>query len=96
MYDPQSLEIWSITFPVGLQIQHTEDLTAFALSLNITNYCFCPSSTFTFGLDATVLTCLAVLIDNAALGELYLAALTGTSPDFVATAVGIKFLLGCG
>ncbi|GJW47155.1 hypothetical protein Tco_0078801 [Tanacetum coccineum] len=47
-------------------------------------------------LDAAVLTCLAVLIDVAALGELCLAALTGTSPDFVATAVGTKFLLGCG
>ncbi|GKG05372.1 hypothetical protein Tco_0325458, partial [Tanacetum coccineum] len=43
-----------------------------------------------------VLTGLAVLIDAAALGELCLAALTGTYPDFVATAVGTKFLLGCG
>ncbi|GJV76758.1 hypothetical protein Tco_1508342 [Tanacetum coccineum] len=43
---------------------------------------------------AAVLTCMAVLIDVAALGELCLAALTGTSPDFVATAVGTKFLLG--
>ncbi|GKF49592.1 hypothetical protein Tco_0142843 [Tanacetum coccineum] len=51
---------------------------------------------FTLGLDAAVLTCLAVLIDAAALGELCLAALTGTSPDFVATAFGTKFLLGCG
>ncbi|GJU55090.1 hypothetical protein Tco_1228804, partial [Tanacetum coccineum] len=39
---------------------------------------------------------LEVLIDTAALGELCLAALTGTCPDFVATAVGTKFLLGCG
>ncbi|GKD80969.1 hypothetical protein Tco_1347808, partial [Tanacetum coccineum] len=29
MYDPLSLEIWSITFPIGLQIQHAKDLTAF-------------------------------------------------------------------
>ncbi|GKG47904.1 hypothetical protein Tco_0507389, partial [Tanacetum coccineum] len=36
------------------------------------------------------------LIDAATLGELCLAALTGTSPDFVATAVRTKFLLGCG
>ncbi|GKD31704.1 hypothetical protein Tco_1242482 [Tanacetum coccineum] len=43
-----------------------------------------------------LLTGLAVLIDAAALGELCLAALTGTCPDFVATAVGTKFLLGCG
>ncbi|GJV75275.1 hypothetical protein Tco_1506859 [Tanacetum coccineum] len=30
MYDPLSLEVWSITFPIGLQIQHAEDLTAFS------------------------------------------------------------------
>ncbi|GJW63638.1 hypothetical protein Tco_0115522 [Tanacetum coccineum] len=67
MYDLLSLEIWSITFPVGLQIQHAEDLTTFfPFSL----------STFTLGLDAAVLTCLAVLINGAALGELCLAALT--------------------
>ncbi|GKE20116.1 hypothetical protein Tco_1431628 [Tanacetum coccineum] len=40
--------------------------------------------------------CLAVLIDAAALGEFCLAALTGTCPNFVATAVGTKFLLECG
>ncbi|GJZ45704.1 hypothetical protein Tco_0593300, partial [Tanacetum coccineum] len=45
---------------------------------------------------ATVLTGLAVLIDVAALGEICLAALTGTCPDFVTTAVGTKFLLECG
>ncbi|GKD92905.1 hypothetical protein Tco_1372742 [Tanacetum coccineum] len=45
---------------------------------------------------AAVLIGLTVLIDAAALGELCLAALTGTFPDFFATAVGIKFLLGCG
>ncbi|GJU59320.1 hypothetical protein Tco_1237086 [Tanacetum coccineum] len=28
MYDPLYLEVWSITFPVGLQIQHAEDLTS--------------------------------------------------------------------
>ncbi|GKG64195.1 hypothetical protein Tco_0651296, partial [Tanacetum coccineum] len=39
---------------------------------------------------------LAVLIDATALTKLCLAALTGTCPDFVATAIGIKFLLGCG
>ncbi|GKG06289.1 hypothetical protein Tco_0326375, partial [Tanacetum coccineum] len=53
------------------------------------------NASFTFDLGATVLTCLAVLIDVAALGELCLASLTGTCPDFVTTAVGIKFLLGC-
>ncbi|GJT21617.1 hypothetical protein Tco_0891554 [Tanacetum coccineum] len=52
--------------------------------------------TFNFDLDAAVLTCLAVLIDVAALREVCLAALTGTSPNFVATVVGTKFLLGCG
>nr|GFC49305.1 hypothetical protein [Tanacetum cinerariifolium] len=36
------------------------------------------------------------LIDDAALGELCLAVLTGTCPDFVATVVGTKFPLGCG
>ncbi|GKF39407.1 hypothetical protein Tco_0119468, partial [Tanacetum coccineum] len=51
---------------------------------------------FTFGLGAAVLTGLAVLIDAATLGELCLAALTATYPDFVATVVGTKFLLGCG
>ncbi|GKF98444.1 hypothetical protein Tco_0297227, partial [Tanacetum coccineum] len=51
---------------------------------------------FNFGLDAAVLTCMTVLIDVAALGELCLATLTGTSSDFVATAFGTKFLLGCG
>ncbi|GKB36894.1 hypothetical protein Tco_0881836 [Tanacetum coccineum] len=30
MYDLLSLEVWSITFPVGLQIQHAEDLTTFS------------------------------------------------------------------
>ncbi|GKF21157.1 hypothetical protein Tco_0069795, partial [Tanacetum coccineum] len=54
------------------------------------------NASFTFGLGAAVLTGLAVLIDVAALGELCLAALTGTYPDFVAIAVGPKFLLGCG
>ncbi|GKG42965.1 hypothetical protein Tco_0479649, partial [Tanacetum coccineum] len=39
---------------------------------------------------------LAVLIDATALGEICLVALTGTCPDFVATVVGTKFLLGCG
>ncbi|GJV75544.1 putative ribonuclease H-like domain-containing protein [Tanacetum coccineum] len=91
MYDPLSLEIWSITFPVGLQIRCC-GLTAF--------FPFFPQAssdaTFAFGLSVAVLTCLAVLIDVAALGELFLAALTGTSPDFIATAVGLKFLLGCG
>ncbi|GJZ90739.1 hypothetical protein Tco_0662666, partial [Tanacetum coccineum] len=80
MYDPLSLEIWSITFPVGLQIQHAEDLTTFS----------------SFGLDAAVLTYLAVLFDIAALEELCLAVLTSTLPDFVKTAAGTKFLLGCG
>ncbi|GKD33108.1 hypothetical protein Tco_1248617, partial [Tanacetum coccineum] len=51
---------------------------------------------FTFNLGAAVLTALAVLIDAAALGEICLATLTGTCPDFVTTAVGTKFLLGCG
>ncbi|GKF61784.1 hypothetical protein Tco_0181838, partial [Tanacetum coccineum] len=45
---------------------------------------------------AAVLIGLAVLIDAAAFGEFCLAALTGTCPNFVATAVGTKFLLGCG
>ncbi|GJS83985.1 putative ribonuclease H-like domain-containing protein [Tanacetum coccineum] len=39
---------------------------------------------------------LTILIDVAALREFYLAALTGTFPNFVATAVGIKLHLGCG
>ncbi|GJY03897.1 hypothetical protein Tco_0369837 [Tanacetum coccineum] len=50
----------------------------------------------TFDLGAAVLTGLAVLIDVAALGELYLTALTGTCPDFVNIVVGTNFLLGCG
>ncbi|GJX49174.1 hypothetical protein Tco_0276019 [Tanacetum coccineum] len=54
------------------------------------------NASFTFGLGEAVLTCLAVLIDDVALGELCLAALTGTCPDFVATAVGTKKILGCG
>ncbi|GJU91838.1 hypothetical protein Tco_1304261 [Tanacetum coccineum] len=45
---------------------------------------------------ATVFTGLAVLIDDAALGELCLAVFTGTCLDFVTTVVGTKFLLGCG
>ncbi|GJX10682.1 retrovirus-related pol polyprotein from transposon TNT 1-94 [Tanacetum coccineum] len=49
-----------------------------------------------FDLGAAVLTGLAVLIDVATLGELCLAALTGTYPDFVATAIRTQFLLGCG
>ncbi|GKB78928.1 hypothetical protein Tco_0945823, partial [Tanacetum coccineum] len=43
---------------------------------------------------AAVLTGLAVLIDDVALKELCLAALTDTCPDFVTTVVGTKFLLG--
>ncbi|GKA32700.1 hypothetical protein Tco_0719067, partial [Tanacetum coccineum] len=39
---------------------------------------------------------LAVLIDVVALREHCLSALIDTCPDFVATAVGTKFLLGCG
>ncbi|GKE55020.1 hypothetical protein Tco_1490176, partial [Tanacetum coccineum] len=50
------------------------------------------NASFTFGLGASVLTGLAVLIDVAALGKLCLAALTSTYPDFVATVAGI---LGC-
>nr|GEZ18533.1 retrovirus-related Pol polyprotein from transposon TNT 1-94 [Tanacetum cinerariifolium] len=47
---------------------------------------------FTFGLIAAVLTFgLAVLVDAA---QLYLAALTSTCPDLVATAIGTKFLFG--
>nr|GEZ91074.1 hypothetical protein [Tanacetum cinerariifolium] len=46
------------------------------------------------GLFAAVLTYLAVLVDAATLGELCLAALTGTFPEFVITAVRTKFLLG--
>ncbi|GKE28553.1 hypothetical protein Tco_1443937, partial [Tanacetum coccineum] len=57
---------------------------------------FLGNASFTLDLGATVLTGLAVLIDVAALGELCLAALIGTCPDFVTTAVGTKFLLGCG
>ncbi|GJU88390.1 hypothetical protein Tco_1300813 [Tanacetum coccineum] len=104
MYDPLSLEIWSITFPVALQIQHAKDLTTFSLFPSaVLTTAFGPAveyvlgnASFTFDLEATVLTGLAVLIDVAALGELCLAALTGTCPDFVTTAVGTKFLLGCG
>ncbi|GJR36765.1 hypothetical protein Tco_1212449 [Tanacetum coccineum] len=72
MYDLLSLDIWSITFPVGLQIQHAEDIITFA----------------SFGLDAAVLTYLPVLFDAAALGELCLEVLTGTLLDFVKIAVG--------
>ncbi|GKE73255.1 hypothetical protein Tco_1535296, partial [Tanacetum coccineum] len=122
MYDPVSLEVWSITFPVGLQIQHAEDVTTFSpfltaalttafglavvtlltlvvltFSLNLlvlaadfllksllTSECalkleyIVGNESFTIGLGAAVLTGLAVLIDAAALGELCLAALTGT------------------
>nr|GEY18617.1 hypothetical protein [Tanacetum cinerariifolium] len=35
------------------------------------------------------------LVDAAALGELCLAVLTGTLPEFVITIVETKFLLGC-
>ncbi|GJR45945.1 zf-CCHC domain-containing protein [Tanacetum coccineum] len=63
MYDPLSLEVWSITFHVG----------------------------------AAVLTGLAVLIDAAALGELCLAVLTGTCPDFeLLTAVLEQIPFKCG
>ncbi|GJW12172.1 hypothetical protein Tco_1577999 [Tanacetum coccineum] len=112
MYDLLSLELWSITFPVGLQIQHAEDLTAFSpfpiaaltIAFGLAVVTLLTLSVLTFLLKllvlavdgAAVLTGLAVLIDVAALGELFLAALTGTCPDFVATAVGTKFLLGCG
>ncbi|GJY97227.1 hypothetical protein Tco_0514137 [Tanacetum coccineum] len=116
MYDPLSLEVWSITFPVGLQIQHAEDLTAFFLfPIAALTTAFDPAvvtlltlAVLTFSLRLLVLAadfwlkslltseCLAVLIDAAALGELCLAVLTGTCLDFVTTAVGTKFLLGCG
>ncbi|GJW41836.1 hypothetical protein Tco_0070635 [Tanacetum coccineum] len=48
------------------------------------------------GLDAAVLTYLAVLFDTATLGKLCLAVLTGTYLDFVKTTVGTKFFLGYG
>ncbi|GKC24334.1 hypothetical protein Tco_1026484 [Tanacetum coccineum] len=53
---------------------------------------------FNHMLRAAVLTGLTILIDAAAaaLGELCLAALTDICSDFVATAVGTKFLLRCG
>ncbi|GKF87893.1 hypothetical protein Tco_0258770, partial [Tanacetum coccineum] len=54
------------------------------------------NASFTFNLEVAVLTDLAVLIDYAALGELCLTTLTGTCLDFVNTAVGTNFLLGCG
>ncbi|GJW52004.1 hypothetical protein Tco_0093355 [Tanacetum coccineum] len=94
MYDPLSLEVWSITFPVSLQIQHDEDLTTFSLfpTAALTT-AFGPA----VGLHgAAVLTGLAVLIDVVALKEVCLAVLTGICPDFITTAVGTKFLLGCG
>ncbi|GJU88296.1 hypothetical protein Tco_1300719 [Tanacetum coccineum] len=95
MYDLLSLEVWSITFPVGLQIQHGEDLTAFSPFLTVAlTTAFGPAvvtllilAVLTFSLRllvlavdfwAAILTGLAVLIDVAALGELCLAALTGT------------------
>ncbi|GJY64751.1 hypothetical protein Tco_0466211 [Tanacetum coccineum] len=43
-----------------------------------------------------LLTYLAVLFDTATLGKLCLALLTGTLLEFVNTADGKKFLLGCG
>ncbi|GJS53900.1 hypothetical protein Tco_0627262 [Tanacetum coccineum] len=92
MYDPLSLEIWSITFSIGLQIQHAEDLIAFALCpwttlttafvpavvtlFTLAVLTFSLKSLFLVSLDAAVLTYLAVLFDTAALGELYLAILT--------------------
>ncbi|GJT31095.1 hypothetical protein Tco_0911370 [Tanacetum coccineum] len=93
MYDPLSLEVWSITFPIGLRIQHADDLIAFSpFPL--------AALTATFGPAVLIalLTgeCLAVLIDATDLGELCLAALTDNCPHFAATAVGTKFLLGCG
>ncbi|GKF82272.1 hypothetical protein Tco_0243928 [Tanacetum coccineum] len=80
MYDPLSLEIWSITFPFGLQIQHAEDLTVLIPCLAI----------FTNGLGAAVSIGLAALAGAAALEELYLAALIGTMPDLVKIIVGAK------
>ncbi|GKG20342.1 hypothetical protein Tco_0380143 [Tanacetum coccineum] len=114
MYDPLSLELWSITFPVGLEIQHAEDLTAFSPfpsaaltpTFGLVIVTLLTLAVLTFSLKLLVLAAdfwlkalligAAVLIDAAALGELCLAALTGTCPDFVATVVGTKFLLGCG
>ncbi|GKB26455.1 hypothetical protein Tco_0865856 [Tanacetum coccineum] len=111
MYDLLSLELWSITFPVGLQIQHAEDLIAFSpFPTAALTTAFGPAvvtlltlTVLTFSLKllvlatgAAILTGLAVLIDAAALRELCLAVLTSTCPDFVATVVGTKFLLGCG
>ncbi|GJU20082.1 reverse transcriptase domain-containing protein [Tanacetum coccineum] len=54
MYDPLSLELWSITFPVGLQIQHAEDLTSFSLFP-------IAALTIVFGLAVVTLLTLAVL-----------------------------------
>ncbi|GKF07575.1 hypothetical protein Tco_0041799 [Tanacetum coccineum] len=104
MYDPLSLDVWPMTFPVGLQIQHAEDLIAFSPFPSATlTTAFGPAveyvmgnASFSFGLGVAVLTGLTVLSDAAALGELCLAALTGTYPDFVVTAVGTKILLRCG
>ncbi|GKD20501.1 hypothetical protein Tco_1222204, partial [Tanacetum coccineum] len=87
-----------------LQIQHAKDLTAFSpfptaaltTAFGPTAEYVLGNASFTFDLGAAVLIGLAVLIDAAALGDLCLAALNSTCPDFVTTAVGTKFLLGCG
>ncbi|GJW61022.1 hypothetical protein Tco_0110357 [Tanacetum coccineum] len=97
MYDPLSLEVWSITFPVGLQIQHAKDLTTLSpFPTAALTTAFDPTVLKSLFTGEAVLTGMAVLIDVAALGELCLTALISTYPDFVATVVGTKFLLGCG
>ncbi|GKE60369.1 hypothetical protein Tco_1510736, partial [Tanacetum coccineum] len=50
-------------------------------------------ATFTKGLGAAVFIGLAILTVAAVLEELCLAALIGTRPDLVKTAIGAKFLL---
>ncbi|GJS91408.1 hypothetical protein Tco_0774044 [Tanacetum coccineum] len=65
MYDPLSLEVWSITFPVGLQIQHAEDLTVFSLFL---------TAALTTACDPVVVTLLTLAVLTFSLRLLVLAA----------------------
>ncbi|GJV05950.1 hypothetical protein Tco_1343606 [Tanacetum coccineum] len=69
---------------------YAEDLTSFSPFTAALTICFWPSQVVTLG---SGINRPGSLID-AAVGELCLAVLTGTCPDFVTTAVGTKFLLG--
>ncbi|GJV47594.1 hypothetical protein Tco_1437806 [Tanacetum coccineum] len=86
MYDPLSLEVWSITFPVGLQIHNAKDLTTVSPF---------PRAALTTAFGPAVVTLLTLVVLTFSLRLLVLAVdfwlkalLTGLALLIDATALG--------